>query len=335
MKKILAAMALILCFAASATANAVHKNIALIVAGSGKTQAEPELVKLCGDGLKMAKNNYMRSISVKLYNLKDYASKTEVLERASSWANMVIIPVPDFMEELKTVIKNHENVVYVAFDEVPNARIINFRDEETGFMAGVLAALYAKNNKDSRIKSNSRIGAIFGPENPAIKRMKLGFRTGLWYISKNIDPLIVHTEDFFNREAAASLAKKMHERGVDIIFTASGDAGLGAIEIAEKEGFWTIGVDAEVERKYPKAVLASAVKRFDYVVFAAIDMYMQNKLDINYLSLGVKEGAIGLSTWTRESKSNVPLSIRKQAEEIEDKLEKGFIILPKFDKNKH
>ena len=332
-KKFAAAFLIILCLAAPSFA--AHTNVALVVAGSAGNATAPEFVNECNEGLKMAKHNYMRSLSTKLIDSKNCASKTDALEKASVWANLVIIPVEDFSAELPAVMRNHPNVTYVVFEAVPNAKVAHFRDEETGFLAGVTAALYLKNEKDTRINKKSRIGAIFGPENATIKRMKHGFRTGVWYIDKKLEPVMVHTEDFFNKEAAADYARRMHAKNIDIIFTAAGNAGLGASEVAEKEGFWTIGVDNEVEKTYPKAVLASAVKCVDYVIFAAIDRYMQKKLDANYVSLGVKEGAIGISTWTREAKSNIPLSIRKRIEEIENKVKTGLIVLPDMDgKNK-
>ncbi len=331
MRKLTAAFLIILCIASSACA-AVHRNVALLVAGGTNDTQAPEFVNSCSEGLKMAKHNYVRTLSTKLFDIKNYKSKNELLTEAAKWADLIIVPVPEFRNELPQFVKDYPKVEFVTFDPVPNAKLVHFRDEETGFLAGALAAVYARSAKDPRIKPNSRIGAVFGPDNDAIARMKYGFKAGVWYVDKTLDPLIVHTEDFVNRSAVADLAHRMHERNVNVIFTAAGNAGLGASDIAEKENFWTIGVDNEVEKQYPKAVLASAVKRVDYVVYAVIDRYMQKQIAPKDVSVGIKEGAIGLSTWTREAKTNVPLSIRKRVEEIEDKLEAGLIVLPDYKK---
>ena len=320
-------MLLLLCFAIPAFAG--HKNVALLISAGSTEKSAPEFVSQCIVGLSRAKQQYGKAIATKVFDLKDYKSKAEILAQASKWADLVIIPVADFINELPAVIKDNPKVTYVTFDEVPNARVVQFDDEQTGFLAGALAAIYLENTKDSRIKKDSKIAAIFGPDIPAINKMKQGFKTGIWYINKKIDPIIVNVESFTDKEAAVDLARRLHAKNADIIFTACGSAGLGVCEIAESAGFWTIGVDSEAERRFPKGVLASAVKRSDYVVNTIVKMYMQKKLFDKNVTIGIKDEAIGISIWTREAKTNIPLNIRKRVDAIEDKLEQGLILLGK------
>lgn len=331
MKKLVVAMFLLLCFATSAFA--AHKNVALVIRERTGDKNAPEYVNTCMSGLKMAKHRYVRSLSVKLYEVKKHNNSVrETLEEASKWADLVIIPT-NVTDDLASVRRNYPKVNYVAFGDKPvdGVRNVNFRNEEVGFLAGILAVNILQKEKDPRIKSSSKIGCILGPDIMAIRQMKYGFNTAVWYVDKNIKPLFEQVQDFNDRAAVAAAARRLHAQGVDVIFTAAGDAGLGASEIAEKEGFWTIGVDTEVERIYPQGTLASVVKRIDYVIDRIIDVYMQGKLlQYDTASIGARDEVIGISLWTREAKNNVPLSIRKKVAQMEDKLITGLLVLPKY-----
>ncbi|MEG1799832.1 MAG: BMP family ABC transporter substrate-binding protein, partial [Synergistaceae bacterium] len=111
-----------------------------------------------------------------------------------------------------------------------------------------------------------------------------------------------------------------------VLLLAAGNAGLGAIEVAEEEDLWVIATDTEQERLFPNAVLTSVVKRTGQVIYGLVEAYVKGK-EIKDYSVGVKEECIGLSTWTRESKDNVPSEVRRQMEEIDDKLGQGLIII--------
>lgn len=118
---------------------------------------------------------------------------------------------------------------------------------------------------------------------------------------------------------------KLKNAGADIIFCVNGAAGIGAIERAKEGGYWTIGVDTELESEYPEMVLTSVVKRSGHVIYKVIENFVQNKLPRDRFSLGLKEDCIDISTWTRETKRNVPIDIRKRIDELEEKVSSGLI----------
>lgn len=333
MRKLIAALLAVLCataFCAPGYAAYKHKNVALVANGNVERGDAPDFINNCVNGLKMAKRRNVRLLSVKLFDIRDYKSEAEALENASKWANLVIIPT-QLHANLSSIMREYPKTDYVTFEQppIPGVKNISFRNEEVGFLAGVLAVFALHNSKDERIKNKDVAGAILGPDIFPIRQIKSGFETGVWYTDKKVKPLFEQVDSFDNKQAVAEAAKRLHAKGADVIFTAAGQAGLEASKSAEQEGFWTIGVDAEVERLYPKGVLASVVKRIDYVIDRTIDLYMQGKLTDKNTLLGAKDDVISVSTWTREAKGNLPLSIRKHIEEVEDKLITGLIVLPK------
>ena len=66
---------------------------------------------------------------------------------------------------------------------------------------------------------------------------------------------------------------KLKRLGADIIFCVNGAAGIGAIERAKEGGYWTIGVDTELESDFPEMVLTSVVKRSGHVIYKVIENF--------------------------------------------------------------
>ena len=61
------------------------------------------------------------------------------------------------------------------------------------------------------------------------------------------------------------------------------------------------------------------------MIYKVIENFVQNKLPRDRFSLGLKEDCIDISTWTRETKRNVPIDIRKRIDELEEKVSSGLI----------
>ena len=116
-----------------------------------------------------------------------------------------------------------------------------------------------------------------------------------------------------------------------MIFCVDGAAQIGAINNAEEKGYWVIGVDGEMEKEYPKSVLASVVKRTGNGIYYVIKSYLENRLPSGKHYMGVDRGVVDISIWTREAKQNIPFDIRQRLNEIGDKLSEGLIKIEQTD----
>ncbi len=152
----------------------------------------------------------------------------------------------------------------------PNTVAINFAEHESGFLAGIAAAMQVKNGE---------LGFIGGMEIPGVQRFNWGFQQGIKYANANFGTDIkVKAENFiyqgtFNDIAAGQqLAAQMYDRGVKVIFAAAGIVGVGVINEAvarAKAGraVWVIGVDVDQyaqgyydQGKTKSVILTSAMK---------------------------------------------------------------------------
>ena len=188
-----------------------------------------------------------------------------------------------------------ESADYVAQDKYPDAKFvildgvpkdangntkigdntvsITFAEHESGFIAGVAAALQLK---------EADFGFLGGMPVPAVERFEAGFKQGIDYANTNLGTQItldevnvVYQGTFGDKAAGQQIAAQMYDRGVELIFTAAGGTGMGAINEAKSraskgEMAWIIGVDSDqfLDGVYDSAtnasvILTSAVKYVD------------------------------------------------------------------------
>lgn len=154
-----------------------------------------------------------------------------------------------------------------------NTVSITFAEHESGFIAGVAAALELK---------EADFGFLGGMPIPAVQRFEAGFKQGIEYANTQLgtqikldDVNVVYQGTFGDKAAGQQIAAQMYDRGVKLIFTAAGGTGMGAINEAKSratkgETAWVIGVDSDqyLDGVYDSAnnasvILTSAVKYVD------------------------------------------------------------------------
>lgn len=316
-------------FSCSGEAYAAQKRIALVINGV-LNAGDSGFNDICVKGLDMARVRHGKKISVKVYNAyKAEERLSSVLEDAAMNSDLVIVVPPEYADVMPAVVKKYSLVRFVAFDKmgIDGVKTVSFREEEGGFLAGALAAMLTKRGDLNRMNPATKIGIMLGKDVPAIQRFKKGYIAGAWYIDPGVEVICDYTDDFSSFAKGCDSAMDLHDKGADVIFAAAGACGLGAIHQAEANSYWVIGVDTEQETIFPDAVLTSVVKRSERVVSGIIDSYMKGTLDDSDISLGIKDGCIGLSTWTRQSKQNIPSDIRNELDTIEEKIADGLIII--------
>ena len=163
-----------------------------------------------------------------------------------------------------------------------NTVSIFFAEEQSGFLAGVAAALQLK---------EGALGFIGGMKVPAVQKFNWGFQQGVAYANSNFGAKmtidkenVIYQGSFDNVAAGQQLAAQMYDRGVKAIFAAAGSVGIGAINEAKTRAsagqeVWVIGVDVDqynegIYAEGKSIILTSAMKRIDQ---ASYDMIMAEK----------------------------------------------------------
>ncbi|RKH46943.1 BMP family lipoprotein [Corallococcus sicarius] len=174
---------------------------------------------------------------------------------------------------------------------LPNVRTVVFREEEGCFLAGALAGLATK---------TGRVGMVGGMEIPLVKRYEAGFRAGVAATNPKATVLVNYTGSFTDFALGKQVGQDLLLKNTDVLFAAAGVDGLGAIQAVKEardagRSVYVIGVDSDPSHLAPQAVLSAVLKRVDLVVYEAIRDQRQGRLKGGNLSLGLKEGGVGLA----------------------------------------
>src|SRR6266511_1153530 len=130
-----------------------------------------------------------------------------------------------------------------------------FREQETGYLAGYLAAL-----EEKRRAGKDVIGSVGGQKQPPVDRFIAGYQAGAKAADPGITLLNGYSEDFSDQAKCKQVALNQIEQGAGVIFQVAGGCGLGALDAAKEQGVWGIGVDADQSFLGPH-ILTSAGKR--------------------------------------------------------------------------
>ncbi|HEY8547670.1 MAG TPA: BMP family ABC transporter substrate-binding protein [Acidimicrobiales bacterium] len=171
--------------------------------------------------------------------------------------------------------QNNPDVDFIGVDqfqeEFPDNYVgVQFREDQGGYMAGVLAA---------SLSESGVIGVVGGREDvPPVVRFVNAFEQGALSVNPDIEVLSVYNESFTAPDKGASDAAQFIGEGADVIFGAGGQTGSGAIAAAAEQGVWAIGVDQDEyfttfnggDAPGSEYLATSAVKRVDLAVFRNI-----------------------------------------------------------------
>ena len=178
----------------------------------------------------------------------------------------------------------------------PNVTSVTFKEEESSFLAGVLAGLVTKR------KSVAFLG---GFPSPLIEKFRDGFEAGVKSVNPGTTVLVKYTGSFDDVASGKEYASVLFDQGADIIYAAAGKCGLGAIDEVRTRpsGYYIIGVDSDQDALAPGKVLTSALKHVDNAVFSLAADAAKGAVPSGHVILGLKAGGVGLTamTYTRAS----------------------------------
>ena len=207
-------------------------------------------------------------IAFREFEITNAAQREQVMTQLARRGATIIVAVGFTQASaVEDVARRFPDVAFTIIDgsvDLPNVQSINFREQESSFLCGMLAALASKTGK---------IGFVGGMDIPLIRKFALGYRAG----ARTVRPDIEIFENMTGTTPAAwgdptkgaELARSQFGRGADVIFHAAGATGLGVMQAARDEGKLSIGCDSNQNYLHPGNVLTSAVKRVDVAVYKA------------------------------------------------------------------
>ena len=154
---------------------------------------------------------------------------------------------------------------------LPNYQGLVFKEDQVGYLAGVLAASVSKSGV---------VGTVGGINTiPAVVRYINGYRNGAVSVKPDAKVLVQYvstdiTKAFNDPGTGKSIAQQMIGQKADVIFQVAGLSGAGALEAGcATAGVIGIGVDVDQSKSLPnlaKCILTSAEKNVSGAVTEAI-----------------------------------------------------------------
>ena len=280
------------------------------------------------EGLQQAQEKYGKDkVQVKYVESSQEADYTPNIETFVEEDLDLIIGVGyKIAGAIEEASKNYPDVQFAiidhAYDKQPeNVTSLIYEDNTAAYLAGLIAAKKTETNK---------VAFIGGMKSATLDKFEYGFRAGVKAANPDCEISVRYANSFSDAALAKSIANQMHKDGVDVIFTAAGAVGTGAIEAAKENGKMAIGVDTDQNALAPDNVITSAVKNVDVSV---IDLIGQ-MIDGNYkggqvITNTLASGGVGIAKTTDK---NVPADILKYVEEQAELVKSGEIKVPQNEK---
>lgn len=240
-------------------------------------------------GLKRFETDYRAKIAVvEKVNLSD--AKEVFTSLADKDFNLILAHGYEYGKLLKKIAKLYPETFFCAIGgevkQEPNLCSYNFRDEQYGYLVGIIAGLNTSTNK---------VGIVVGKKLPSIERAIIGMRNGLKSVNPKADLVVsyINTWDDINkgREAAVSQINT----GVDIITHLADISGIGVIKAAEDADISAIGAIVDQHDLAPSTVIASGIEDASQLVYLVCEDYVEKILESKIYRYGLKNQVVDIT----------------------------------------
>ena len=280
------------------------------------------------EGLQQAQEKYGKDkVQVKYVESSQEADYTPNIETFVEEDLDLIIGVGYKMAgAIEEASKNYPDVQFAIIDhsyekQPKNVTSLIYEDNTAAYLAGLVAAKKTETNK---------VAFIGGIKSATLDKFEYGFRAGVKAANPNCELTVRYLNSFSDSALAKSVANQMHKDGVDVIYTAAGAAGTGAIEAAKENNKMAIGVDVDQSPIAPDNIKSSTMKNVNVSIVNLVgeileDNYQGGQVIVNTLA----SGGVGLSDTTKD---HVSKDILDYVNEQAGKIKSGEIVVPEIEK---
>jgi basic membrane protein A len=280
---------------------------------------------VCWQGVLRAKKDF--GIDAQFLQAREQADYVSNLTLAAGKADVVVTLGYLFIDSLKEVVPRFPKTRFIHIEgDIPGNNIasFDFRSEEAGFLAGVTAGLFTKKNM---------VGVVSGMEIPPVEAYVSGFQAGIRTAEaakgRKIEAIIATAGSFNDPVKGKSLAKALVDKGVDVIFRAAGNTGVGVNDaVKSANGVFLIGEDLDQDAEMPGKILTSVLKRMDVAVYSAIRDAVGGAFQGGHHWLGAAEGAIDMTEMKYSRQLFDPEDLIR-IEKARNLLKEGKLAIPK------
>lgn len=310
---------------ALAGSNQAEASLKVIVLTDASGLGDKGFNDICWQGVLKAKKDF--GIDAQFLQSREQADYASNITLAAGRAEIVVTLGYLFTDSLKDVAPHFPKTRFIHIEgDIPagNVASFDFKSEEGGFLAGLVAGLFTR---------KMMVGVVAGMSIPPVEAYVSGYRAGVKTAQKvrgkNIEVIVATAGSFNDPVKGKAMAMAMIDRGTDVIFRAAGNTGIGVTEAVKgTDGVYMIGEDLDQDSEIPGRVLTSVLKRMDVAVYGAIRDAIDGRLKGMHRWLGAAEGAIDITGMKYSRQLFDPADLQRIAK-AKDLLAKGQLTVPK------
>jgi basic membrane protein A len=288
-------------------------------------------------GLQKAKTDL--GIDVKVLESKQIADYESNLTQLAGAGYSPVFAVGFLMQDAVTKIAtqtpntNFGGIDITFADPIPkNAVGLNFKEQEAGYLAGIVAGMATKDTFDSRLNSQNVIGFVGGMPIPPVQRYEAGFVAGAKSVNPSVKVISLYAGKFDDQAKGKELGLSAISSGADVVFAAAGQTGIGtfnACQSSKKALFIGVDTDQYLTLTNPgDTILTSAVKRIDNAVFSVTKKAVDGAFPGGQnLTFGLTDDGVGIAPF-HDFDSKVPQAIKDAVAKATADIKAGTVTVP-------
>src|SRR4051812_12832286 len=310
--------------AASTTAAPAKKSIKVGLVTDIGGLNDRSFNSLANQGLETAKSQL--GIEGRVLTSKSNADYVPNLSTLAQQKYDLVIGVGFLMADaIDTVAKKFPNTKFAVIDvdatglkgKPSNVEGLLFKEQQSGYLAGYLAGLYAKDNNITTVSS------VGGQKIPPVDHYIAGYEAGAKAANPSIKTLHGYSQDFVDQAKCKEIALSQIARGSGVVFQVAGQCGLGALDAAKEKGKQGVGVDAD-QAYLGSQILTSAIKKVDTAVMDTVKQVQDDKYTGGTnTTFDVANGGAGIG-----KVSATGAKYQSQLDDVTAKLKAGSVTVP-------
>jgi len=272
--------------------SAAGKPIKVVVLTDAAGVGDKGFNDVCWQGVQRAKQDF--GLSAQFVQSREQADYVANLSLAAQHADAVVTLGYLYADAVRQVAPQFPEAHFIHIEgdiSGPNVASFDFKSEEGGFLAGLVAGLFTRTKK---------VGVVSGIDIPPVVAYLSGFQAGIKTAEKQrgevLETIVTSVGSFNDPVKGKSLARTLIDQGVDVIFRAAGSSGIGVLEAAkENRGVYLVAEDLDLDADFPGRVLASTLKRMDVAVYGALQDLVKETFNGGHRWLGAADGAMDIT----------------------------------------
>jgi basic membrane protein A and related proteins len=268
------------------------KTLQVVVLTDAAGLGDKSFNDVCWQGVLRAKADF--GLEAKFLQSREQADYVANLTLSAQHADVVVTLGYLFTDAVKKVAPYFPETHFIHIEgEVSgdNVACYDFKSEEGGFLAGLVAGLFTKSRK---------VGVVSGMDIPPVEAYVSGFRAGMKTAEalrhQPLQTIVASAGSFNDPVKGKSLAQTLIHQYVDVVFKVAGNTGVGVTDaVKDADGVYLIADDLDQDADLPGKVLTSALKRMDVAVYGALRSVVQGEFKAGHHWLGTDDGAIDIT----------------------------------------